>query len=585
MLSTSAEPLIQSPAEPVREPVNDALWRRLAIAVLVLAAILFFTRLGARALWASEFRWAEIAREMHITGRYFWPTIDGRVYYDKPLGSYWLIVGAANVTGRMNEAAARIPCAFAGLIAVGLLMLLVRRLYDWRVAVWSGLILATSFSFVFFSRTASADVETVCGELAALWLFTRYEDRQDGWWVVWLWLIMAVTSLMKGLLGYVLPIMVIGVYATFADGWRELAARILHGPIRQRIGWFAGRNRWLFNWKTIPAVIIGGAVYAVPFFISQHLVHSDRGLYEVYRENVVRFFHPFDHKGPIYLYIYIIFLLMAPWCVLLPGALAQLHGCPAGERRPARSNRFTLVYFWATFIFFTLSGSRRSYYLLPILPAAAIAVALLVTESRQYLTRIAWAFSRIGYVVIAVIAIFAIIMVVPPAWILPGRLARFPMLPARVAFGIFWAIAAAGVAYALTRLSPRRIGISLGIIAYLLMIYIYVFAMPASDAYRPEKPFGKTVSAILGPNMTKLGYFRNMEAYYYLDWPKPIPDYQNPIPLKRAIESGRVKWLLIRRGDIPGLHLKGEILASEKSFPWETPRYTGEKVVLMKLGL
>ena len=53
--------------------------------MLGLAAIIFFARLGARALWASEFRWAEIAREMQLTSNYFWPTINGRPYYDKPL--------------------------------------------------------------------------------------------------------------------------------------------------------------------------------------------------------------------------------------------------------------------------------------------------------------------------------------------------------------------------------------------------------------------------------------------------------------------------------------------------------------------
>jgi hypothetical protein len=63
--------------------------------VVILTAILFFVRLGARALWSSEFRWAEIAREMLLTHNYFWPTINGHVYYDKPLGSYWLVVMAA----------------------------------------------------------------------------------------------------------------------------------------------------------------------------------------------------------------------------------------------------------------------------------------------------------------------------------------------------------------------------------------------------------------------------------------------------------------------------------------------------------
>src|ERR1700674_187336 len=112
--------------EKSRDESRFFLW---AGGVAVLTAILFFSRLGARALWSSEFRWAEIAREMLLTHNYFWPTINGMVYYDKPLGSYWLVVAATHLTGAMNEAAARIPCAVAGLIGVGLLILLARRLY------------------------------------------------------------------------------------------------------------------------------------------------------------------------------------------------------------------------------------------------------------------------------------------------------------------------------------------------------------------------------------------------------------------------------------------------------------------------
>jgi len=153
------------------------------------------------------------------TGNYFWPTINGHLYYDKPLGSYWLVLASTWITGGLNETAARLPCAIAGLLAVGLLMLLARRLYDLRTGVIAGFILATSFSFVFFSRHASADVETITGELGALLLFLRHEDRPLGWWVVWLWIIMAVTSLTKGLLGFVLPIMVMGLDATLSDGW------------------------------------------------------------------------------------------------------------------------------------------------------------------------------------------------------------------------------------------------------------------------------------------------------------------------------------------------------------------------------
>jgi len=58
---------------------NNSQFRMRAGLVLILTAILFFARLGARALWSSEFRWAEIAREMLATHNYFWPTINGHV--------------------------------------------------------------------------------------------------------------------------------------------------------------------------------------------------------------------------------------------------------------------------------------------------------------------------------------------------------------------------------------------------------------------------------------------------------------------------------------------------------------------------
>src|SRR5438067_10741383 len=92
-----------------------------AAVVLALGAILFFVRLGDRALWTMELRWAEIPREMQMHNDFFWPTINGRSYYDKPLGSYWLVVAASRLTGALDETAARLPSAVAGLLGVVLL--------------------------------------------------------------------------------------------------------------------------------------------------------------------------------------------------------------------------------------------------------------------------------------------------------------------------------------------------------------------------------------------------------------------------------------------------------------------------------
>ncbi len=552
--------------------------------VCALSAILFFARLGARALWSSEFRWAEIAREMLATHNYFWPTINGHVYYDKPLGSYWLVVMSAPFTGGLNEAATRLPCAIAGLVAVILLMLLARRLYDARTAALSGFILATSFSFVFFSRHASADVETITGELAALFLFQRNQDRAGGFWVIGLWLVMAATSLTKGLLGFALPILVIGAYCLLRDGWSELWRRISRGTLAERLRWLIERNPWFFNFYTIAGVAIGIIVYAVPFEISSRLMGSEKGLRMVFRENVVRFFEPFDHRGPIYLYVYVIFALMAPWSMLLPAALVEAHHLRSIDAEPARADRFALCYFWATFIFFTLSGSRRSYYILPILPAAATLVARMLAFPGAIRSAFARRLMILGYAIVAIAVVGGLVMLLPASAILSGDLGKLPPLPDKFVFVGLWTISIAGIVYALRKFEPGRVAISMGAIAYCALAYIYIFAMPAAEAYRGEKPFGYAVLSKIGNRTDKLALFKTVGPLFYLNPPKPLPEFDKKQELRDAIANAGVEWFIVRRRDMPQLDVPTTVELSEASFPWDSGSSLDNKVVLVRVG-
>ena len=583
MASASASPGTTASQFPAGSDDNLQFRIRAAF-VLVLAAILFFARLGARALWSSEFRWAEIAREMIVTHNYFWPTINGHVYYDKPLGSYWLVVFSTPFTGGINEAATRLPCAIAGVLAVAILMILVRRLYDARTAILAGVILATSFSFVFFSRHASADVETLTGELAALLLFNHNEERGGGIWVIGLWLIMAATSLTKGLLGFVLPLLVIGVYSCLREGVSQFFQEIYRGPLADRIRRLIERNRWFFNWYTIPGIALAGLVYYLPFEISARMMGSQKGLAMVYRENVVRFFNPFDHRGPIYLYVYVIFGLMAPWSALLPAALVETHSARRAALEPARADRFALVYFWATFVFFTLSGSRRSYYILPILPAAAILVARTLAYPGELRSLIARRLLLAGYAVVALVAVAGIVLLIPAWAILPSPYDALPDLPQKFAFIVFWIVSVIAVVYAIRKFSPYRVAVSTGAIAYLAMTYIYVFAMPAAEAYRGEKPFGYAVLNKIGGSTDHLVLFKTEGPLFYLNPPKPLPEFDDKQDLQDAIANGDAKWMIVRRRDMPKLDTPTSIELSEASYPWETDYNYRNKVVLVRIG-
>lgn len=557
-------------------------WRACFSGVVLLTAILFFVRLGTRALWSSEFRWAEIVREMITTHNYFWPTINGHVYYDKPLGSYWLILWSTWLTGAMNEAAARFPCAVAGLLAVILMMVLAARLYDRRTALLSGIVLATSFSFVFFSRHASADVETLTGELTALLLFLHHERHQDGWWVIALWVVMAITSLTKGLLGFVLPIMTIGVYCLLATGWSDLLDYLLTGPISARIRWIIDRNRWLFNWKSVIAIALAAAIYYAPFSVLRHAEVSGKGLHMVWRENVVRFFHPFDHRGPVYLYLYVIFALAAPWSALLPAALIEAHKRRTVGDEPARGDRFALVYFWATFVFFTISGSRRSYYLLPILPAVALLVARLLMV-KEFRSRWARRLLGLGFGIVALATVGAIVALLLPAGSLPWRLAALPPIPDPIVFGLAWILSVLGIVYAFSKYTPIRLGVSMAIIAYASMAYIYLFAMPAADAYRGEKPLALQVAKTLDGDLSHLAYFRTEEGLFYLKPRAPLPEYEHVADLIGAIHDHDIEWVLLRRKDLAAIAIPNQVVLSEPSFPWEDEDQKKNKVVLVKV--
>jgi 4-amino-4-deoxy-L-arabinose transferase-like glycosyltransferase len=578
-----------SPGSAVLEPTTPERSRFaiLASVVLIATGCLFFSRLGARALWSSEFRWAEIAREMLVTHNYFWPTINGHVYYDKPLGSYWLVLFSTPFTGGLNESATRLPSAVAGFMAVCLLMLLTRRLYDARTGLLAGAILATSFSFVFFSRDASADVETITGELAALLLFNYNEEvrgAEGGIWVITMWLIMAATSLTKGLLGFALPLLVIGAYSCLRDGWTQLSQELSRDSPADRARRFIERNRWFFNWYTVAGVAIGGVVYWLPFEISSRTMGTQKGLAMVYRENVVRFFHPFDHRGPIYLYVYVIFALMAPWSALLPAALVETHSLRHADAEPARSDRFALVYFWATFIFFTLSGSRRSYYILPILPAGAILVARTLAYPGELRSTIARRLLTIGYTLVAFVAVASIVALIPARAILPSPYDAFPDLPDKFAFIVSWIVSVAVVVYAIRKFSTYRVAVSIGAIAYLTMFYIYIFAMPAAEAYRGEKPFGYAVLNKIGGSTEHLVLFKTEGPLFYLNPPAPLPEFERKQDLQDAIAKGDAKWMIVRRRDLPKLDTPTTVELSEASYPWETNYNFRNKVVLVRLG-
>src|SRR5262245_54739120 len=82
------------------------------------AALILFLRPGGSSLWTLEGRTAVICRERMRTGDYFHPYLFDDEYYAKPLLPYWMVIGAARMTGSLDEVAMRLPGIVAALLAV-----------------------------------------------------------------------------------------------------------------------------------------------------------------------------------------------------------------------------------------------------------------------------------------------------------------------------------------------------------------------------------------------------------------------------------------------------------------------------------
>lgn len=550
-------------ADPQSRP-NGGVERSLSAVLIFFTLVLFLVRLGDRAVVSEEFRWAEIAREMRATGDYLHPTINGQTYYDKPVGSYWLIVAASYVTGGVNETAARLPAAISGVIGVGLVVVLARKFYEARVALLAGAILATCFGYVFYSRRATADVETVVGVLAAIYLYAHNQDRKGYAWVILLWALMAATSLTKGLLGFALPLVVMGTDSVL----RVFSARRESGLFRSLVE----QSRWFFNWWTVMALPLGVALYLVPFLLSASETGAATGLEMVWRENLKRFVLPHNHTGPVYLYCGVIFVLAAPWSLFLPTALM-----PTSGRSP--DARLIRVYFWAVFIFFTISASRRSYYLLPVLPPAAILIADFISRSRTELGRIPLRIRDVGWGIFGIGAVLCGLGLLSPSWVLPAPYNEFPPLPYRGVFAIGWL---AGLGLLGTAASGRtmRLEWSAVIVVFALMIYVFGIAWPEADDQRTRRAFVAEVLAKTGGAPDKLALFHARDIVF--DLGRTVPDYTDAIELTNAMNGGKVRWVLARRRYLTGIPFPAQIVSEEAVRPWEGDEQLGDKMVLLQ---
>ncbi len=336
---------------------TQTLWLGLGAFLLI-----WFCNLDYRHLIRTdEGRYAEIAREMVVSGDWITPRQNGYKYFEKPPLQYWATAAAFELFG-IHEWTARLWTALCGLLGIAVTFLAARRIWGPGAACLAAVILAGTLQWVAMGHFSSLDMSLAAFLSAAIAAFCAAHGpassdstgsdrpRTHTGWMLSAWAFAALATLSKGIVAMALPAATIGLYMLWRRDW----------DIVRRSRPLAGGA--LFLGITAPWFLLVSArnpEFAQFFFVQEHL---SRFLTRMH-----------GRDAPLWFFVPVLAGGLIPWTLALPWTLARARPQAA---RGFEAAPFLGLWVIVTFCFFSVSHSKLESYILPIYPALAILLAL-----------------------------------------------------------------------------------------------------------------------------------------------------------------------------------------------------------------
>ena len=336
---------------------RDGGWGRDLVLLIIILGALFGVALGARALWGpDEGRYVEIPREMVTTGDYVTPRLNGVKYFEKPPLFYWLEAAAIHLFG-LREWALRLVPALSALLGCLAVYAAGRRFYGRRAGLLAAGVLATCPLYYFLGNAITLDMTVSVLLTVALLAFLVALQEPEGprrrnlLWTFYLAL--ALATLTKGLIGIVIPGMIVVAWMVLMGEW-DLLRRIR-----------LGSGAVLFLIVAVPWHVL--VARANPEFLYFYFIH----------EHLLRYLTKIHARyEPPWFFVPVLLGGMIPWTAFLFPALRDALPLPWRSfwhrRRERRVELFLLLWAGLVFVFFSLSDSKLVPYILPVVPPLAL---------------------------------------------------------------------------------------------------------------------------------------------------------------------------------------------------------------------
>ncbi len=379
----------------------SARWLSPPMVLLLLGLWLVATAWVRPLLLPDEGRYASVAREM-LGGDLLVPLLNGLPFFHKPPLMYWLDVAAMHVFG-IGAFAARFASIVGAWLMGAALYLALLRWHGARIARIALLVLATCPFYFLAAQYANHDMLVGGLITVAVLAFVRALDaapQPQLRWIVAAWAACGFALLAKGLIGVVLPVLVVGPWLLAQRRWREML-RLAH-PLGLAV-----------------FVLVAG-----PWLTAMQLRYPGFFDYFIVEQHFRRFAQSnFNNVHPFWFFLAVLPLLTLPWSAWLALSARRLARI--------RERRLGLYAWWVVAIvgFFSLPSSKLVGYILPALAAWCALTALAIGAAPRVDPR------RVGAVALLA-ATICVGTVIGLAWVAPNsHRAASLVLGAKVAAG------------------------------------------------------------------------------------------------------------------------------------------------------
>jgi 4-amino-4-deoxy-L-arabinose transferase-like glycosyltransferase len=490
------------------------------VILTILGGFFFAFMLGNRALSVpDEGRYVEIPREMVVTGDYLTPRLNGVKYFEKPVLFYWLEALSIKLFG-LHEFTLRLWPALLALLGCMSVAVAGARLFGRLTGILAASILATSILYYAMSRAIILDMPVTVMLTVALLSFLIGTHEPTGLKRrLYLWSFYALSAfavLTKGLIGILIPGMIIGTWILLLGEWRLL--KTLYIP----------SGLFLFLLIVVPWHLLVNR--ANPEFFNFYFIH----------EHFVRYLTKVHGRyQPFWFFVPIVLLGMFPWSAFLVQAISRSIPSSWRERHEHRDALFLLLWVCLVFLFFSASDSKLIPYILPIFPPLAILIGRYFAaawDSQVFLG------IRVGYIILLAVVVLLVAALIVLPWFWPKPEDIQPLGAWRIAFIVTIMIGAA----AAWLLAAYR-GFKVAFVA--LAVTTALFFMEANAAalrvdMNSVKKLAVTLKARLSPGDEVASY----QTYYqdlpvYLERRITVVDWKGELEFGTEVEDTS-QWML-----------------------------------------